>query len=112
MKKEYVRQMTNTAMLGRLARHLVTFYHQINKLLFWTQLLAVAPSLSRLLRLGHRVIANDLNPVAAVILHATLDYPTRYGLDLVPDVEKWGSALRKQVGVRDWRPLRRAAVGG
>ena len=49
------------------------------------------------LRLGHRVIANDLNPVAAVILHATLDYPTRYGLDLVPDVEKWGSALRSKL---------------
>ena len=27
------------------------------------------------LRLGHTVIANELNPVATVILHATLDYP-------------------------------------
>src|SRR5690606_26493584 len=31
------------------------------------------------LRLGHRVVANDLNPVAAVILHATLDFPLRFG---------------------------------
>jgi putative DNA methylase len=31
------------------------------------------------LRLGHRVIANDLNPVASVILHATLDFPVRFG---------------------------------
>jgi hypothetical protein len=35
------------------------------------------------LRLGHRVIGNDLNPVATVILYATLDYPARYGLTLI-----------------------------
>jgi adenine-specific DNA methylase len=34
------------------------------------------------LRLGHTVIANELNPVATVILHATLDYPARFGSDL------------------------------
>lgn len=38
------------------------------------------------LRLGHRVIANDLNPVAAVIQIATLDYPARYGMDLLKDI--------------------------
>jgi adenine-specific DNA methylase len=35
------------------------------------------------MRLGHRVTANELNPVAAVILHATLDYPARYGPNLI-----------------------------
>lgn len=45
------------------------------------------------LRLGHRVVANDLNPVAAVILHATLDYPLRFGVDLAGDIEKWGNFL-------------------
>ncbi len=45
------------------------------------------------LRLGHRVIANDLNPVAAVILHATLDYPARFGSDLTEDIEEWGQKL-------------------
>jgi adenine-specific DNA methylase len=50
------------------------------------------------LRLGHKVIANDLNPVANVILHATLDYPARYGLDLLKDIEKWGQHLVEHVG--------------
>jgi putative DNA methylase len=46
------------------------------------------------LRLGHRVIANDLNPVAAVILYATLDYPLRFGQQLVKDIKRWGDQLR------------------
>ncbi|MCL6576362.1 DUF1156 domain-containing protein, partial [Kyrpidia sp.] len=45
------------------------------------------------LRLGTKVIVNDLNPVACVILNATLDYPVRYGPDLATDVEKWGNLL-------------------
>jgi adenine-specific DNA methylase len=36
------------------------------------------------LQLGHNVIANELNPVATVILYATLDYPARFGAELVP----------------------------
>jgi len=47
------------------------------------------------LRLGHQVIANELNPVAAVILHATLDYPAHYGPKLIDDIEKWGQKLIK-----------------
>lgn len=50
------------------------------------------------MRLGHKVIANDLNPVAAVILKATLDYPARFGRDLVDDLEKWGNYLVSYVG--------------
>jgi adenine-specific DNA methylase len=46
------------------------------------------------LRLGHTVVANELNPVAAVILHATLVYPARYGPDLSRDIAHWGERLR------------------
>lgn len=49
------------------------------------------------LRLGHTVIANELNPVASTILHATLDYPARYGRSLVEHVSKWGERLVRKV---------------
>lgn len=42
------------------------------------------------LRYGFTTYANDLNPVAAVILKATLDYPARFGPSLVDDIRKWG----------------------
>ncbi|MBV5274824.1 MAG: DUF1156 domain-containing protein [Lamprocystis purpurea] len=45
------------------------------------------------LRLGHRVIANELNPVATAILYATLDYPARYGQTLSDGIERWGQAM-------------------
>ncbi|MGB9903850.1 MAG: DUF1156 domain-containing protein [Desulfotomaculales bacterium] len=45
------------------------------------------------MRIGCRVIANELNPVAAVILYATLDYPARHGLELGNDIKKWGLKL-------------------
>lgn len=50
------------------------------------------------LRLGHNVIANDLNPVAAVILKATLDYPARFGKDLGKHIKTWGNKLVSYVG--------------
>jgi adenine-specific DNA methylase len=46
------------------------------------------------LRLGYKVIANELNPVATTILYATLDYPIRFGVDLANDIQFWGSQLR------------------
>jgi putative DNA methylase len=49
------------------------------------------------LRLGHTVIANELNPVAAVILHATIDYPARFGLGLAEQIARWGNRLRQQM---------------
>jgi len=49
------------------------------------------------LRLGHRVIANELNPVASVILHATLDYPARFGPALEKDIHCWGNKLVEHV---------------
>ncbi len=62
------------------------------------------------MRQGHRVIANDLNPVAVVILYATLDYPVRFGLDLLEDLYEWGSRLvsyveQQMVDVTPFSPL-------
>jgi putative DNA methylase len=45
------------------------------------------------LRLGHKVIANELNPVATVILHGTIDYPARFGKALADDIQLWGDRL-------------------
>jgi len=49
------------------------------------------------LRYGFTTIANDLNPVAAVILKATLDYPARFGPDLAADIRKWGNVWAERV---------------
>lgn len=42
------------------------------------------------LRYGLTVHANELNPVASVILKATLDYPARFGQSLANDIRKYG----------------------
>lgn len=42
------------------------------------------------LRFGLTVYANELNPIASVILRATLDYPARYGPTLAEDIRKYG----------------------
>ena len=52
------------------------------------------------LRYGFTTIANDLNPVAAVILKATLDYPARFGPGLADDIRKWGDIWAKRVEER------------
>jgi len=49
------------------------------------------------LRLGHKVIANELNPVASIILHATLDFPARFGPGLEKDIQYWGDKLLSHV---------------
>ncbi len=49
------------------------------------------------MRFGFRAIANELNPVAAVILKATLDYPARFGPELADDIRKWGDIWAKRV---------------
>ena len=48
-------------------------------------------------RLGCKVIANDLNPVATTIEAATLKYPIQYGSSLIDDIEKYGQQLCKTV---------------
>ena len=49
------------------------------------------------LRYGFTTYANELNPVASVILKATLDYPARFGKDLANDIRKWGDIWAKRV---------------
>lgn len=49
------------------------------------------------LRLGCNVIANELNPVASVILKATLEYPVRFGESLKSCLDFWGEYLAQEV---------------
>lgn len=49
------------------------------------------------LRYGFTTFANDLNPVAAVILKATLEYPARFGPSLADDIRRWGDLWAKRV---------------
>jgi len=49
------------------------------------------------LRYGFTVLANELNPVASVILKATLDYPARFGPSLADDIRRWGAVWAKRV---------------
>jgi adenine-specific DNA methylase len=49
------------------------------------------------LRYGLTVHANELNPIASIILKATLDYPARFGLSLVEDIRKYGKIWCERV---------------
>jgi len=49
------------------------------------------------LRYGFTTYANELNPVASVILKATLDYPARYGRELADDIQYWGKRWYEKV---------------
>jgi len=49
------------------------------------------------LRYGFTTYANELNPVASVVLKATLDYPARFGLSLKYDIRKWGDEWARRV---------------
>lgn len=51
-------------------------------------------------RLGLPVFANDLNGVAASVLKAGVEIPATRGLDLLPDIKKWGGELVKRVEAR------------
>lgn len=50
------------------------------------------------LRYGFNTIANELNPVASVILKSTLDYPFRFGLELEKDLKHYGKIICDSVG--------------
>jgi putative DNA methylase len=65
------------------------------------------------LRLGHRVIANELNPVATTILYATLDYPARFGISLLDDIEVFGERLLSKMrrDLTDLFPVRDIPAG-
>ncbi len=47
-------------------------------------------------RYSFQTYANELNPVASVILKGTLDYPFRYGLNLSDDILKWGKKWQER----------------
>ena len=49
------------------------------------------------LRYGLTVHANELNPVASVVLRATLDYPARFGPSLADDIRKYGRIWCEEV---------------
>ena len=49
---------------------------------------------------GLTVHANELNPVASVILKATLDYPARFGPSLADDIRKYGKLWADKVRER------------
>lgn len=48
-------------------------------------------------RLGNTAIANDLNPVAALLLRATVEFPMEYGSRLVDRVEELGAEWVRRV---------------
>lgn len=54
------------------------------------------------LRLGCKTYALEYNPVAILIEKATLEYPQKYGKELLRDVKKWGrwvfEETRKEIG--------------
>ncbi|MCK6447149.1 MAG: DUF1156 domain-containing protein [Planctomycetes bacterium] len=52
------------------------------------------------LRYGFETVANELNPVASVVLKATIDYPFRFGPSLAQDIDKYGQQLAKRVQER------------
>lgn len=49
------------------------------------------------LRYGFITYANELNPVASVILKATLDYPARFGAEFSKEIIKWGKEINNRV---------------
>lgn len=52
------------------------------------------------LRFGLTVHANELNPVASVVLKATLDYPARFGPSLADDIREYGRIWCERVKER------------
>lgn len=48
-------------------------------------------------RLGITALANDLNPVAALLLKSTIEWPSQYGTDLVDEFEELSSEFIKKV---------------
>jgi adenine-specific DNA methylase len=51
-------------------------------------------------RYGLKVYANELNPVASLILKSTLEYPTRYGRAILPILHRLSEEVANRVGQR------------
>jgi len=52
------------------------------------------------LRYGMKVYANELNPVAALVLKATLEYPARFGRTLAPTLLERSKVINQRVSSR------------
>ena len=52
------------------------------------------------LRLGATTFVNELNPVASVILEATLNYPSLFGESLLENINFWGGKLIEKLEAR------------
>ena len=52
------------------------------------------------MRYGFSTYVNELNPVACVILKATLEYPAKFGPKLADDIRKYGKILADRVRER------------
>jgi len=52
------------------------------------------------IRYGAKVFANELNPVAATVLRATLEYPARFGSSLSNDVARFAADIHRGVIAR------------
>jgi adenine-specific DNA methylase len=52
------------------------------------------------LRYGFASYANEFNPVASVILKATLEYPFKFGPELATEIEKYGGLMAREVEQR------------
>jgi putative DNA methylase len=52
------------------------------------------------LRFGFTTRANELNPVASLILAGTLDFPARYGPEFAPVIERYGQLVAERVEAR------------
>ena len=52
------------------------------------------------IRYGLKVHANDLNPVASLVLKATLEYPTRHGTGIVPVLQRYADEVGQRTRER------------
>ena len=51
-------------------------------------------------RYGFKVFANELNPVASLVLKATIEYPAKLGRSILPFLESFAEKLAQQIGDR------------
>ena len=60
------------------------------------------------IRYGFTTFANELNPVASIILKATLEYPARFGKELSQQIKKWGGIIDEKASaiLKEFFPMK------